>query len=1208
MSNPQDYTVGWISAIPTETVAAIQFLDEKHEPPDFVAVNDHNNYNLGRMGRHNVVIATLPDGEYGTTIAATAARDMLHSFPNIRIGLMVGIAGGAPSPNHDIRLGDVVISSRDGGYAGVFQYDYGKTIQDQVFHTTQILDQPPQILRTAVSGLKIKHTTEGHHLSDQVARILERNERLKTQGYCRPPAMDDRLYKSDIVHQDSCYGHRDSCNPDPKSDHVIDRPERAEDKDDPAIHYGTIASANQLMKDAKIRDELAIKDGVLCFEMEAAGLMNHFPCLVIRGICDYSDTHKNKKWQGYAALTAAAYAKELLQQTLPHKVESERPVAEAIGLIAERIEGVQQTLQNTKVVTESINKENRTERIKDWLRPPDPSTNTIQARSLRHKGTGEWLLRHPAFQAWCSGSHRHMWLHGPAGCGKTVISTTVLDHIAKTDGALVLTFYFDFGDTTKQTLDGMLRHFAFKLSGSTVASAERLNSLYLVSREGCEQPSTSALSDSVSDMLAQNMQVYIILDAMDESTTRTSLLSWVRDLTSKQDLSHVQLLCTSRPELEFQKSLPRLIGKECCLNLDKDSVDMDIQGYVAAELASRQEFLDKGLSQDLLDRIERKVGREADGMFRWAFCQLNSLARCRHEAAIESALASLPRDLNDTYRRMLQSMPAELKMDAIRLLQFLIHYDEPIRLREAVEIIATQNEGQSIGFDTKRRLFQAKDVLDYCPGLIIVHEASEELHLSHFSVQEYLLTIDQLKPETASISITRTCIAYMTDIDINHPNYRGDYPLNNYAVRALFLFASKAESSTEAMEMIEKFLQDPISFRKFYEICWSTKSPSMDLRLSVACRLRLRRIARRLIDQYEDVNAGNDLTYGGALYNASEEGLHEIVELLLEMGADVNIKGGIFESPLRIASINGHFQVVNLLLNKGAETDKKGDERIGVLSTASYAGHIDVVRLLLDRGWEVNSVSSPLVKASYQGHIDIVKLLLKRGADVNLPDWEGSTAIQFATFGGHFDIVKLLISNGADLHAKGGSIGRSLSIAARRGFIEIVKLLLEKGADVNLRDDEGKTAIFGASEDGHVNVMDLLLQWGAEFTVGLWGNVFIYATGRNDVETVKLLLDRGVDLQITEYYRYLYCGWDANTTPLIVAINRGRVDITKMVLQDRPEIDLQGRDWQNALQEASRSGSEEILEILQAHVRLIKSKKRLAPELLKRKPCKRMAG
>ena len=119
------------------------------------------------------------------------------------------------------------------------------------------------------------------------------------------------------------------CGDDPSN--LILRPERTEDEDNPAIHYGLIASANQLMKDALVRDRLAAEKDVLCFEMEAAGLMNHFPCLVIRGICDYSDSHKNKEWQGYAAMAAAAYAKDLLCRIPPNKVEAEKRIGDILS-------------------------------------------------------------------------------------------------------------------------------------------------------------------------------------------------------------------------------------------------------------------------------------------------------------------------------------------------------------------------------------------------------------------------------------------------------------------------------------------------------------------------------------------------------------------------------------------------------------------------------------------------------------------------------------------------------------------------------------------------------------------------------------------------------------------------------------------------------------------------------------------------------------
>lgn len=329
MSNPQDYIVGWICAISTEYVAAQSFLDQKHDGPKYISLNDNNDYTLGKIGRHSVVIAVLPDGEYGIASAASVARDMLHRFPNIRIGLMVGIGGGAPSQRHDIRLGDVVVSAARDGNGGVFQYDFGKTIQDQVFKTTGFLNLPPMVLRTAVNGVKAQYESDGHQIEDAINNILTKKPRLRKK-YMRPDQSSDILYRSGIIHpsddrSSSCIA---ICGNNPWN--LIPRPKRDEYEDNPAIHYGLIASANQLIKDATVRDRLAEDKDVLCFEMEAAGLMNHFPCLVIRGICDYSDSHKNTLWQGYAAMAAAAYAKDLLSRIPPNKIEAEKKIGDIL--------------------------------------------------------------------------------------------------------------------------------------------------------------------------------------------------------------------------------------------------------------------------------------------------------------------------------------------------------------------------------------------------------------------------------------------------------------------------------------------------------------------------------------------------------------------------------------------------------------------------------------------------------------------------------------------------------------------------------------------------------------------------------------------------------------------------------------------------------------------------------------------------------------
>lgn len=172
MSDPKDYTVGWICALETEFGAARVFLDEWHDQPEHVSPHDENTYQLGKMGRHNVVIAVLPDGEYGIASAANVAISMMYSFPNVRIGLMVGIGGGVPSKQHDIRLGDVVVSSPRDEKGGVVQYDFGKTIQDQYFKPRSFLNQPPKVLRTAMAALRSRYKEDGHQLKDTIKNIL----------------------------------------------------------------------------------------------------------------------------------------------------------------------------------------------------------------------------------------------------------------------------------------------------------------------------------------------------------------------------------------------------------------------------------------------------------------------------------------------------------------------------------------------------------------------------------------------------------------------------------------------------------------------------------------------------------------------------------------------------------------------------------------------------------------------------------------------------------------------------------------------------------------------------------------------------------------------------------------------------------------------------------------------------------------------------
>ncbi|KAI8271028.1 hypothetical protein K4K58_004029 [Colletotrichum sp. SAR11_239] len=247
------YTIGWICALSVESAAAQVFLDERHQVPS--DVSDSNSYVAGRIGKHNVVIAVMPQNEYGTATAATTAKDMVRSFPQVRLGLMVGIGGGAPSQEHDIRLGDVVVSSRGKGVGGVIQFDYGKTIQDQDFKETGHLNQPPTALMTAVAALEAQYDLEGPQLDEKVGEALRNQRKAFKKKYARPSEDTDRLYRPEVTHPSDLSGDcPTTCGV--KSDDLVHRLPRSDEEDNPNVHYGLIASSNQVMKDALKRDKL----------------------------------------------------------------------------------------------------------------------------------------------------------------------------------------------------------------------------------------------------------------------------------------------------------------------------------------------------------------------------------------------------------------------------------------------------------------------------------------------------------------------------------------------------------------------------------------------------------------------------------------------------------------------------------------------------------------------------------------------------------------------------------------------------------------------------------------------------------------------------------------------------------------------------------------------------------------------------------------
>lgn len=244
----------------------------------------------------------------------------------------------------------------------------------------------------------------------------------------------------------------------------------------------------------------------------------------------------------------------------------------------------------------------------NWLRPPNLSTNVNAARSQRHVGSGTWFINGQPFSEWKQGARKHLWLHGLPGCGKTVLSTTIVESLRQDRDRYVLVYYFDFTDSSKRALDGMARSLCFQLYTLGLDTSE-----LLASRKFGSQPTTKDLLDILDTVLSLCEPTFLVIDAMDECEEKSKLIEWLEAFFSRENLRHVHLLATSRPEHEFLDNGPRWIGKNNFMAVNRECVDADIQSYIEARICNRG-FSKWAGHESVKEQIRQNVGARADGM------------------------------------------------------------------------------------------------------------------------------------------------------------------------------------------------------------------------------------------------------------------------------------------------------------------------------------------------------------------------------------------------------------------------------------------------------------------------------------------------------------------------------------------------------------------------------------------------------------------
>ncbi|PNY29059.1 Uncharacterized protein TCAP_01021 [Tolypocladium capitatum] len=1173
-----DYAVGWVSALPLELAAAQAMLDETHQdlPQD---AGDGNAYILGRIAQHNVVMACLPAGQYGIARAAVVAGNMRRTFRSIQIALMVGIGGGAPGAV-DIRLGDVVVAS------GAVQYDPGEAVPPGRLRRTGNVREPPDSMATAVSKLLAMYESHPGRLPAMLSGVFERNQSMRE--YACPGPSQDLLFESAYDHpvtMDTC----DACN----KEKLLKRPPRA--RAGPTVHWGRVASASQAMRCGTARDQLADELGVLCFEMEAAGLAENFPCLVIRGICDYSDSHRDRQWQRYSAVVAAAYAKDLLS-VMPTRACPGTCLAVRSGT-----NGDLPTLNRRRILLQSLEYHRINSRCGD-------------VAAAQYK-TCEWLLSHKAYLDWQDptklGQHDGFFcISGKPGSGKSTLIKFLYTHTAKeTAGAITISFFFNArGTDLEKTTMGMHRSLLHQLLKQAPDLQNVLDGLDCPSARPEEiEWSIGLVGDVFAAAIAKlgPRRLTCLIDALDEcqESLARATVAYFEDLGVRAAKSTTQLrVCFSsrhHPHMPLRKCLKLILQ-------DQVGHKEDMEKYARENLK-----LDEGAYSEA---ITAGILGKADGVFMWAVLAVGILNKDMDEGDIfglEEKLQELPEELGALFAEILTRDNRNMA-EALLSLQWILYAERPLTSDEFYFAVKSGIPNPKTGtkeWGRKHLSTMAMDrfVVKSSKGLAEVSKSTRSVQFIHESVRDFLVKEDGLRelwPELGdkfeSLShdrLKQCCDTYLAvDVSGRLPcneicpdtpdhtveawerNVSKAFPFLKYATHGVLHHAEEAAISQPQDSFLDEFpLKHWIKLRNLFEQDYNCRYTTNASLLYILAERNGMRLMQSLPWPNPDLLVrGERRRY--PFFAALNNGHQEAAMFLLrqETGLQIDrlperpacVPGFMPRSLLLWAAKLGDDSLVTLLLQSSiVDMDSKDADKRTALSVASEHGREPVVRrLLATKQVDVNSKSSsgrtPLAYSAWLGHEAVARLLLATAAvDVDARDGWGRTPLFHSAEGGHEAIVRLLLAtNAVDVNRKDAMDWTPLFVAATQGHDAIVRLLVATNAAVDPKDRWNRTPLSHAAEKGHGGIVQQLIATDAVDINSRddngWTPLF-YASERGCDAVVQLLLAApGIDVAAKS---------KSNRTPMQVAARqqqRSTVGILRaaMAVKDGSARSGGGRD------------------------------------------------
>ncbi|KAN0128641.1 hypothetical protein V8E53_013560 [Lactarius tabidus] len=737
------------------------------------------------------------------------------------------------------------------------------------------------------------------------------------------------------------------------------------------------------------------------------------------------------------------------------------------------------------------------ESLEKWVPSPDPSTNQSIACGIQHDGSAQWFFRGRIYSEWKS-TGSLIWIYGKPGSGKSILCSAIIQDIetlCKEGLGSIAYFYFDFRDLDKQNRRNLLPSLLVQLSTQSHSHCDTLHRLYLEHGKGTKKPTEAALTQCLKDMLTIPDQppIYIILDALDECpnsyglpSPRSQVLTLVKQLMDLQ-LPHLHICATSRPEFDIRATLGCLALHSVSLH-DESGQKEDIVEYVKSVVYSdSEETVMKRWRAEDKKMVVETLAEKADGMFRWVFCQLETLQRCLPQNVLRT-LNELPESLDQTYERLMMEIKGASQSYAYRMLQCLAVAIRPLSVAELAELLAFDFDKAKGGIPKLNSNWRWEDheqaVLSTCSSLVTVvpNYGLPIVQFSHFSVKEFLMS-DRLATSRTDMSqyhislvgahsvLAQASLAVLLrDPDVN--GHADSAVLAGYAAEHWVTHAQVKDVASRVREGMEDLFD---SDKPYFEE-W----------------LQLHDIDAR--DRIAFPNGPNPEPGARPLYYAALCGFLELVDrLTLKYPQYASSRGGRCGTALHSASWEGHIQVVQYLLRLGVDVNVRNSGNDTPLLLASAKGHLDVIQCLLEHGADVDLLDefhhTPLISAANYGQFDAVRILLEHNADVNSQDNRGRTPLHGVMTGYSFkadrpQIVRLLLKHGANPNARDHELTTPLHLVSLRpDLLDVLRVLLEHGVDLDAEDKDGKTPVqLSLLERGNDDVTHLLLGYSSKPT------------------------------------------------------------------------------------------------------------------------------